>query len=222
MRNLKEYIIEGIFDIDDNMEKLDKFFHNTIKKFITNNYRSITRAVKISDKPNKDGKYEVSCDKDVKVKNKKIKSLTNEFFIWTKVDGYFDCRSCYSLESLEGAPKEVTGGFWCDYCVSLESLEGAPEKVGGFSCQECNSLTSLKGAPKEVSWCFDCGWCWKLVSLEGAPEKVGANFNCNKCALLTSLKGAPKEVGEQFICSKPFTEEDVRKISNVKGMVLFH
>lgn len=220
MKNFKEYLIESILDVDDNVEKFDKFYHNAIKKFITDNYKSITRAVKISDKPNKDGKYEVSCDKDVVVKNKKITSLTNDMFIWAKVGGSFDCSTCYSLKSLEGSPKEVDKHFDCSWCWSLTSLEGAPEKVGGFCCKECKSLASLEGAPKEVSWCFDCTWCPRLTSLEGAPKEVGMNFDCNDCKSLTSLKGAPKEVGEQFVCSKPFTEEDVRKISNVKGKVL--
>ena len=59
----------------------------------------------------------------------------------------------------------------------------------------------------------------KLTSLEGAPQKVGGSFSCagNK---LTSLEGGPKEVPGYFFCyDNPgnFTEEDVRKVCNVKG-----
>lgn len=61
----------------------------------------------------------------------------------------------------------------------------------------------------------------KLTSLEGAPEKVGGYFSCadNK---LTSLKGAPKVVGGDFYCfdnAVKFTEDDVLKVSNVKGKI---
>ena len=61
----------------------------------------------------------------------------------------------------------------------------------------------------------------KLTSLDGAPEKVGGYFSCadNK---LTSLKGAPKVVGGDFYCfgnEVEFTEDDVLKVSNVKGKI---
>ena len=61
----------------------------------------------------------------------------------------------------------------------------------------------------------------KLTSLEGCPEKVGGVFYCayNK---LTSLEGCPKEVGGDFYCSDntgKFTQEDVRKVCNVKGVI---
>ena len=61
----------------------------------------------------------------------------------------------------------------------------------------------------------------KLTSLKGAPEKVGGYFSCahNK---LTSLNGAPKVVGGDFYCfgnEVEFTEDDVLKVSNVKGKI---
>ena len=95
----------------------------------------------------------------------------------------------------------VGGYFSCPMCKSLKSLEGAPEKVGGdFNCFGCPGLTSLKGAPKEVVW----------------------DFNCSMCESLKSLKGAPKEIGGDFICWRrrvKFNEDDVKKISNVKGKI---
>ena len=51
-----------------------------------------------------------------------------------------------------------------------------------------------------VSWNFNCHNCTSLTSLEGAPEKVGWNFNC-------------------IHCKAEFTEEDVKKVSNVKGTI---
>ena len=159
MKNLKEYIIEGIFDIEDNIDNIDESIKEQIKQFLKDNFDGASLC-KISDKPNNDGKYEVSSKEIIKVKNKKITSLTNGLFIWTTVGGDFSCWECELLTSLEGAPKEVGGDFSCICCNSLTSLEGSPEKVGGnFSCNYCDSLTSLKGAPKEVGGYFSCQEC---------------------------------------------------------------
>ena len=62
-----------------------------------------------------------------------------------------------------------------------------------------------------------------LVSLGGSPEYVYGSFDCsfNK---LKSLKGGPKEVYGNFDCShnkgKVFTEDEIRKVSNIAGDVL--
>lgn len=69
-----------------------------------------------------------------------------------------------------------------------------------FICSNCSKLTSLEGAPKEVGGNFDCSYCTSLESLKGAPEKIGADFKCYGC-------------GEQF------TENDVKKVSKVKGKI---
>ena len=62
----------------------------------------------------------------------------------------------------------------------------------------------------------------KLTSLEGAPEIVSGNFHCQNNDL-TSLDGAPQTVSGNFHCHNnkvQFTEEDVRKVSNVKGEIV--
>lgn len=199
MKNLKEYIVEGIFDIEDNIDNMDNAIKERIKQFLKENFKGYS-SCKISRKPNTDGKYEVSSSKNIEVKNNKVTSLTNGMFIWTKVGGSFDCYGRKSLISLEGAPKEVDGDFKCGRC-SLTSLEGAPEKVGGyFSCVSCDSLISLEGAPKEVGWNFYCYYCTSLTSLEGAPKEVGGKFVC-------------------YQCGAKFTMNDIKKISNVKGNI---
>ena len=154
MINLKNYIIEGIFDTDE--DTIDKSIKDQIKQFLKDNFKGYS-SCKISRKPNADGKYEVSSSKNIKVKNYKITSLTNGLFIWTTVDSDFNCENCKSLTSIEGAPEKVGGSFDCGYCDSLTSLEGAPNRVGID---------------------FDCSWCESLKSLEGAPEEVGGNFIC--------------------------------------------
>ena len=198
MINLKNYIIEGIFDTNENT--IDKNIKDQIKQFLKENFKGAS-SCKRSRKPNTDGKYEVSSTENILVVNKKITSLTNGTFIWTNVSREFNCWGCKSLTSLEGAPKEVGGDFICWGCKSLTSLEGAPEKVGGnFSCNNCASLTSLKGAPKNVGGDFNCYCCDSLTSLKGAPEKIGGDFNCSD----NDMK---------------FTKNDIKKVSNVKGKI---
>ena len=240
MRNLRDILKESILDdIDTQIEKGDKDIKNEIYSFLKENYFG---TFKISDKPNKDGLYEVSSLMNVMVKNKNITSLTNGTFVWTIVEGLFGCSNCTFLKSLEGAPKKVVDTFNCAICTNLTSLEGAPKEVGGdFSCGSCYSLKSLKGAPKEVGGDFNCSNCLSLTSLEGAPKEVGGTFSCatNKslkslkyapekvkgsfdcsyCNSLDSLKYAPKEVYKDFWCwgcKVDFTKDDVKKVSNVK------
>ena len=214
MKSLRESLL------DDNLvEKTDKMIKDEIKAFLNENYNG---SIKISQKPNAGGKYEVSSTTDIEVKNTNITSLTNGMFIWIIVDGYFDCSYCKSLKSLEGAPKKVDGNFNCSNCISLITLKGIPEKVSGIYCSYCTSLRSLEGASKKIEGSFDCSYCTSLNSLEGAPKEVGGTFCCSNCNSLKSLEGAPKEVGGYFYCFNckvKFTEDDVKKVSNVKGQI---
>ena len=134
MKNLKNYIIESIFDIENNIDNVDESIKDQIKQFLNDNFKNASNCI-ISEKPNKDGKFEVSSNSNVAVKNKLITSLTNGLFIWTNIKYDFICSNCDSLTSLEGAPKEVGGDFSCFNCNLLTSLEGAPKEIGrDFSC----------------------------------------------------------------------------------------
>jgi len=93
-------------------------------------------------------------------------------------------------------------------------------KVGGYFDCSYNRLISLEHAPRTVRGDFSC-YNNRLTSLEHAPRTVGRVFNCSYNRL-TSLEGAPRTVGGDFWCadnSKKFTEDDVRKVSKVKGGV---
>ena len=171
MKSLRESLLD-----DDLIGKTDKMIKDEIKSFLKENYTGVSLC-KISRKPNSDGKYEVSSPKHIEVKNNNITSLTNGMFIWTTVDGHFNCSYCNSLTSLEGAPKEVGEDFSCIGCQSLKTLKGVPEKVGGgFFCYDCTYLTSLEGAPKEVGGNFSCYNCNSLISLKDAPKEVSGDF----------------------------------------------
>ena len=83
----------------------------------------------------------------------------------------------------------------------------------------------LKALPDFLSGILVKGYfsCYnnQLTSLEGSPAEVGGDFSCSYNQL-TSLEGAPTEVGGDFYCKNnkvKFTEEDVRKVCNVKGRV---
>ena len=112
--------------------------------------------------------------------------------------------------------------------LNNRNLEEFPDYIqfgvvkGFFDCS-FNKLTSLEGAPEKVGEAFSCNHN-RLTSLEGAPKRVRRSFNCDHNKL-TSLEGAPKEVGRSFYCSGnkvQFTEEDVRKVCNVKGEIILN
>ena len=213
VRTLKECIIESLLGDED--EVFDGAKKGIVKEFLKENY-NIRGSYTI--KETKTG-FIVDVKGDIEVANESIASLTNGLFEFGEVSGDFHCDDCDLLTSLEGAPKKCMD-FSCHGCKSLTSLEGAPKEVnGGFGCSECNSLKSLEGAPKEVGRDFDCSGCKSLKSLQGAPGKVRWAFDCNGCKSLKSLKGAPKEVGDSFYCvncGTQFTEDDVKKYTNVK------
>lgn len=70
---------------------------------------------------------------------------------------------------------------------------------GCFDCSDCDQLPSLEGCPKEVRY-FICSFCHKLMSLEGCPKNVEKDFVC-------------------YGCGREFTEEEVKKYCNVKGLI---
>jgi len=188
-------------------------------------------------KKREDGKYDIYGD--VILYDMQLRSLLELPIKFGKVYGDFSCSS-NQLVSLEGGPEYVDGYFSC-YGNQLKDLKGAPEYVGGdFDCSY-NQLMSLEGAPKYVKGDFSC-YGNQLKDLKGAPEYVGKSFYCNNNQLvslegvskyiaenfwcnnnqLVSLEGAPAYVGGNFYIynnRKKFTEEEVRKVVNVKGNV---
>ena len=177
MKNLYESLLD---DFDTLSDKLDP--KGDVIEFLKRNVDEFKKLV-ISDKPNKDGLYEVSSRGDVTFYNRDdSKRLTNGLFIWTTIKGDFDCSWNTKLETLEGGPKKVGGRFTCSRCTSLKSLEWAPKEVGqDFELDWCESLTSLKGAPQTIPRDFNCCYCTKLKSLKYGPKAVGGNYFCAVC-----------------------------------------
>ena len=110
MKTLKEYITEGILDIEDNIN-ID-MTEDAVECFLRNNYKILSSyTIKIT----KDG-FIVDVKGSLMVKNKDITSLTNGVFEFGSVGGDFFCSYCTKLTSLEGAPQKVGGHFCCNDC----------------------------------------------------------------------------------------------------------
>ena len=184
MRTLKDTILEKLSIDNINFDTLDE---NLIKK-----YKLVYNQ--------KTGCYD--CEGNINIKDDLIEDghFICDFGI---VKGSFDCSVCVSLETLEGAPKEVGKHFDCSSCSSLKTLKGAPIKVrGSFYCDHSNNLKTLEGAPKEVGGDFVCSYCNSLESLEGAPEEVGKDFYCRECKKLRTIKNGydiDTKIGGSFI-----------------------
>jgi len=115
-----------------------------------------------------------------------------------KVDGDFLAHFS-DLETLEGAPKEVTGLFDVTSC-NLRSLEGGPNNpTKGYYCSD-NFLTSLKGVPEVINGHFDCSDNF-IDSLEYFPKVVNGNVVV-------------------FGNKKIWTEEEIEKICKVSGYIV--
>ena len=91
MKSLRESLLDN-----DLVEKTDNLIRDGILDFLVKNYEG---SYKISEKPNKDDLYEVSCTNRVNIINENITSLTNGYFIWTVVKGSFICHNCNSLKN---------------------------------------------------------------------------------------------------------------------------
>ena len=75
-------------------------------------------------------------------------------------------------------------------------------KVSGiFILDNCKNLTSLKNCP-HTTYSFSCSDCPQLDSLKGCPKYVGGDFWCESCK-----------------CK--FTEEEVRSLCKVKGVITY-
>lgn len=218
MKTLKQHIYEGLLrGMDDTLADGDVINNELIRaqidEFMQQNYRA--PKYRIMKKPNKDGKFVVNCQGELKLRTIADR-LTNDLFVFGKVKQFtaFDnhelrslegapqevdtlqCAWCYNLESLEGCPKKMRIGLFTDCAIT--SLKGLPERVEGMLDFKNTKIKNLIGAPKYVGGTFDVSECDDLESLEGAPEYIGGNFFCEECKNLKSLEGGPKKVGINY------------------------
>ena len=160
--------------------------------------------------------YSIDVKGNVFLQSKNLQ-LFPSLIQFNKIAGDFRCDS-NQLTSLKGGPRNVYGSFRCD-SNQLINLKWGPKIVLFHYYCNNNKLISLKGSPKRIVF-FYCNNN-ELINLEYSPIKVEGDYYCHSNKL-TSLKGAPKEEGHDFYCknnSKKFTEQEVRKICNIKGNV---
>ena len=136
------------------MSSIDDYFDNDSldeEPFYEESYNPIKDLIEkwLNDNCDIEGTYSINEDNSIDVEGS-ISISTDEselpvYIRFNNVSGDLDCSYCSSLESLEGAPKEVGGNFDCSSCNSLKNLEHAPIKVGGdFNCSNCYSLESMR------------------------------------------------------------------------------
>ena len=77
MKTLQNFINENLLAESEDLK-------SAVDEFIRKNY-TWTKGFTISNKPNKDGKYEVYCAGNLTVENSNITELTNDLFIWNNV-----------------------------------------------------------------------------------------------------------------------------------------
>ena len=152
-----------------------------------------------------------------KIKNK---ILLNDGTWRVKEDLFIDS----SIKTLDGLNVSIVDGdFSCSY-NNLSSLKGCPKIIKGFFNCERNDIKTLIDCPESVGGGFNC--CSNnLTSLIGAPNIVNSNFSCSWNGL-KSLEGCPKVIKGYFYCKqdereKQFTKEDVLKVCNIRGSMIY-
>lgn len=155
MKTLKQHISEGILDdIENTLKDSDKNIVKAIRQqvvdFLKENYDG---RLKVSAKPNADGKFEVSgATNSIILKNKNAEALTNGKFVFTSIgkehqflDFYIDVKN---LKDLSGAPRYVSGNFVL-HSNAIETLKGCENmEATDITITVCPNLKSLEYAPK--------------------------------------------------------------------------
>ena len=215
MKNLKEYVKEGLFD---DIEKLDgknsleisrKQLKKDIENWICSNYY-----------------YKRSCPKSAAVKKRwlDIDMTTSPPTVNYNPDSYAN-----NLLHLHRSAKSVcnNGLFqWgkvnvisLTFLYNIEDLIGLPEEFDGYiSFESCHYLKDLKGCPKKVGKNFTLLMCSSITDFVDGPEEVGGNIYCS-CTELKSLKGFPKKVGDHVYIGhgKKLPNSEIEKIKKKFG-----
>ena len=198
MKNLKLYL-ESLLDDEDDLASNDKFI---IEEFLKKNYMPPKNGFVINDDNTVDVKG------DLILKSKELEYLTNGFFKFNKVDGFFSIELS-NIKSLEGGPRIVVKDFLCNWCKNLTSLEGAPEMLGKaglknkstFNCSNCENLKSLKGIPSRSinsttpTFNIRASHNESLTSIDlDYIKELNGSLYLEMNQNLSSLKGCPQKV----------------------------
>ena len=123
MEKINENIINLYNKWKEGYTRKENSFKLRVRNFLSN--REDANKFKIS----KDGKH-LNASDTVRITDDDISD--GKFIVpFGKVNWNFDCMSCTSLTSLEGAPKEVYSDFYCYGCKNLKSIKDLPKIIGG-------------------------------------------------------------------------------------------
>lgn len=221
MKNLQD-IYEGILDDDfvTNKSVDNRVAMDLITTWIKENYYGGgAEKIKILKKLNKEGKRVVNITHrgTILVLRPEAESLTNDRFVWGRVDCDFIIQNNSNITNLQGCPEILGQKLDVLKCKNLTSLEGMPQEVFAFSCNDCPKLASLKGCSPNISE-INLSNC-NISSLEGLPKtcrvidikkcpnirtlegisKPTESLWCRECESLESLKGSPSKL-LSFVC----------------------
>ena len=215
MKTLYESILDDYNTLSKNMDPNEPDRIN-IKGWIEENY-SIAGTIDISKKPNKDGKYIVSCNGRLNLQNQESTSLTNGMFIFKFVKT-FNC-SHSQIENLEGAPTECEE-FRCSGCQKLVNLVGSPKKLSSaMHCDNCYNLKSLEGCSRFVRNVY-CSCCHSLETLQGVPKQVNELYidHCHNLKK-ANIKMLPRSIYKCYCIDCSYSKQDIIKNSRVEDVV---
>ena len=216
MKNLKEYVKEGLFDDLDKIEGKNSLESNAkqikkeIENWICSNYY-----------------YKLSCPKSAAVKKRwlDIDMSTSPPTVNYNPDIY-DAKTLLHLQS--SAKSVCNDGLFqwgkmnvksLTFKYNIEDLIGLPEEFDGhIRFESCHYLKDLKGCPKKISKNFTLLMCRSITDFTDGPEEVGDNMYCS-CIGLESLKGFPKKVGGHIFIGhgKKLPNSEIEKIKKKFG-----
>ena len=233
MKNLKEYVYEGLADWGDD-DKLDKKISKQTTKAAIKEEIIVWVAKNTTSRMYKNhfifnfNTTPVTVDYiggSMMILSPQATSMTNDMFQWGEIWGlsvsnnnnivdfeggpkkvyYLHIKNCPNLESLENGPEIYGRELICEKCPKLKTLPSIKE-AKNIWVVDCPNIKYLNDCPEDVNHfrVMRCG----LVSLEGGPKTAYEYLACDN--KITSLKGAPDKVDGDFVI-------DNNPITSLKG-----
>ena len=210
MKNLKEYIQEGILDSSNVITMDADIKKQQIMDFISKNYKENNpfgapenidlSKLEFINKLNKNNKFVVNYLGSV-IFDSNNSSLVSDDFVWGTTHNFI-ILSNNTLETLEGCP-EITESFNCSYSKKLVSLKGCPKKINGtFDCSHNDNLVKLDCKDTIVNDGFvNLENCKKLKDLSDFPSGTITSIYLGGCKMIKSLEGLPSNITGSINCT---------------------
>ena len=210
MKNLKDYIQEGILDSSNIITMDVDIKKQQILDFISKNYKENTpfgssenidlSKLEFINTRNKNNKVVVNYLGSV-IFDSNNSSLVSDDFVWGTTHNFI-ILSNNTLETFEGCP-EITESFDCSHSKKLVSLKGCPKKINGtFDCSYNDNLVKLDCKDTIVnSGSVNLESCKKLKDLSDFPSGTIRNIRLSDCKMIKSLEGLPSNITGSIDCT---------------------